>query len=256
VQPGDLRAHATGGRAEGTSAAPDHELAAGDVAAEPELPQVPAAAELIVDEQARRAVRRRIGNAGRSQIDDLLIRARQAGQLHDARQPVAVEMRERDPVAPRCDVDAGVQPDDRPAGVPPQEPPVKREPQQHPLSGLEALRAVLMVALPLTSARQQEWRVWLSFWGVAWTSPALSAEHRNHYQVWRGFIHRALRDAAQLGQVRPGLDLREATDRLVALVDGLGLQSTYEPRRLTPERVMAIVDGQLAEFAVTELRDR
>jgi AcrR family transcriptional regulator len=123
-------------------------------------------------------------------------------------------------------------------------------------SGMEALRAVLMVALPLTSARRREWRVWLSFWGVAWTSAALSAEHRNHYEVWRGFIHHALRDATRLGQTRPGLDLREATDRLVALVDGLGLQSTYEPQRLTPERVMAIIDAQLADFGGIELWDR
>ncbi len=116
-------------------------------------------------------------------------------------------------------------------------------------SGLEALRAVLMECLPLTVVARQEWHVWLSFWGVAWTSPALSAEHRDHYEVWRGSIHNALRDAAQVGQTRPGLDLREATDRLVALVDGLGLQAMYEPRRLTPARVMAIIDAQLADFA-------
>lgn len=91
--------------------------------------------------------------------------------------------------------------------------------------------------------------VWLSFWGVAWTSAALSAEHQDHYEVWRGSIHNALRDAARLGQTRPGLDLPEATDRLVALVDGLGLQAMYEPRRLTPARVMAIIDAQLADFA-------
>ena len=117
-------------------------------------------------------------------------------------------------------------------------------------SGLEALRGVLMECLPLTSAARQEWHVWLSFWGVAWTSAALSAEHRDHYEVWRGSIHSALRDAARLGQTRPGLDLREATDRLVALVDGLGLQAMYEPRRLTPARVTAMIDAQLADFAV------
>jgi AcrR family transcriptional regulator len=117
-------------------------------------------------------------------------------------------------------------------------------------SGLEALRAVLMECLPLTGAARQEWHVWLSFWGVAWTSAALSAEHRVHYEVWRASIHNALRDAARLGQTKPGLDLREATDRLVALVDGLGLQAMYEPRRLTPARVIAMIDAQLADFAV------
>jgi AcrR family transcriptional regulator len=118
-------------------------------------------------------------------------------------------------------------------------------------SGLDALREVLTEALPLTSEAQREWHVWLSFWGVAWTSDALSAEHRDHYENWRRLIHQHLRDAARLGQTRPGLNLREATDRLVALADGLGLQATYEPLRLTRRRVLAIIDAQLAEFAVT-----
>ena len=73
-------------------------------------------------------------------------------------------------------------------------------------SGLEALRAVLMECLPLTSAARQEWHGWLSFWGVAWTSAALSAEHRDHYEVW-AWIHpqRApRRDAAGPDQARAG----------------------------------------------------
>jgi AcrR family transcriptional regulator len=115
-------------------------------------------------------------------------------------------------------------------------------------AGMSALRAVLLEALPLTPAGQLEWRVWLSFWGVAWASAPLSAEHRERYAPWRRLIHNLLRQAARLGQLTPGLNLQEAADRLVALVDGLGLQATYEPRRLTNRRAAAIIDAQLAEF--------
>jgi AcrR family transcriptional regulator len=117
-------------------------------------------------------------------------------------------------------------------------------------SGMGALRAVLLEALPLTSAGQFEWRVWLSFWGVAWASPPLSAEHRERYAPWRRLIHDLLREAVQLGQTTPGLNLREATDRLLALVDGLGVEATYEPRRLTRRRVTGIIDAQLTQFTV------
>lgn len=118
----------------------------------------------------------------------------------------------------------------------------------HQAGGMGALRAVLLEALPLTSVGQLEWRVWLSFWGVAWSSAPLSAEHRERYAPWRRLIHNLLRQAARLGQVTPDLNLPEATDRLLALIDGLGLQATYEPRRLTNRRVAAIIDAQLAEF--------
>lgn len=115
-------------------------------------------------------------------------------------------------------------------------------------AGLGALRAVLLEALPLTSAGQFEWRVWLSFWGVAWASAPLSAEHRERYAPWHRLIHDLMREAARLGQTTPGLDLRDAADRLLALVDGLGLQAMYEPRRLTGGRLTAIIDAQLAQF--------
>jgi AcrR family transcriptional regulator len=116
--------------------------------------------------------------------------------------------------------------------------------------GMGALRAVLLEALPLASAGRFQWRVWLSFWGVAWASAPLSAEHRERYAPWRRLIHDLLREAAQLGQTTPGLNLSEATDRLLALVDGLGLEATYEPRRLTHRRVTAIIDAQLAQFTI------
>jgi AcrR family transcriptional regulator len=118
------------------------------------------------------------------------------------------------------------------------------------ISGIDALRAVLIEALPLTSVGQLEWRVWLSFWGVAWTSEPLTQEHRERYELWWRFIHHLLRETARLGQLVPDLDLREATDRLVALVDGLGLQIMYEPLRLKRRRVTAIIDAQLAEFTI------
>lgn len=116
-------------------------------------------------------------------------------------------------------------------------------------TGLQALRSVLMEALPFTAQAKQEWHVWLSFWGVAWSSAPLSAEHRERYDLWRRLIGQLLGEAARLGETRPGLDLREATDRIVALVDGLGLQMIYEPLRLSRRRATAMIEAQLAEIA-------
>jgi AcrR family transcriptional regulator len=116
-------------------------------------------------------------------------------------------------------------------------------------AGLDALRAVLLEALPLTPAGEQEWRVWLAFWGVAWTSPALAEEYRARYGLWRRAIGHLLGEAARLGETMPGLDLGQAADRVVALIDGLGLQACYEPGVLTPERVVALIDAEVAGLA-------
>jgi AcrR family transcriptional regulator len=116
-------------------------------------------------------------------------------------------------------------------------------------AGLNALRAVLLETLPLTPAGEYEWHVWLSFWGVAWTSPVLMQEHRARYRLWRRAIRHLLGQAERLGETRPGLDLGQAADQVVALIDGLGLQACYEPGVLTPERIVAMIDAELASLA-------
>jgi AcrR family transcriptional regulator len=109
--------------------------------------------------------------------------------------------------------------------------------------GLEHQKAAERMA---ASAR----RVWLSFWGIAWTSLALSQEHRNRYGLWRSAVRHLLGEAARLGETRPGLDLSLEADRLVALVDGLGLQACYEPGVLPPARVLAVIDAELVRLAL------
>jgi len=113
----------------------------------------------------------------------------------------------------------------------------------------DALTAVVMEALPLDQARRDEWAVWIAFWGAAVGSPDLRDEHRRRYHDWRGLVRRLVVDAAAHGTVRPGLDLRSEADRLVALIDGLGLQAMLEPEVVGPRRMRALARAHLASLA-------
>lgn len=108
-------------------------------------------------------------------------------------------------------------------------------------SALAALEAVLREALPLDEQRVHEWRVWLTFWGQALSSRALVREQRDRYDEWRRIVRALLLRARLAGELDPDADVNSCVDETVALVDGLGIQAVFEPGRLTPARLRALI---------------
>lgn len=112
----------------------------------------------------------------------------------------------------------------------------------------DALRSVLLEALPLDDDGRAEWRVWLSFWGRAGSDAALAAEQKARYALWRRLVQNLILACQLEGSVGPDMDVDEATESIVALLDGIGIQATLEPDRLRPERQIALVDGYLSRI--------
>jgi len=102
------------------------------------------------------------------------------------------------------------------------------------LSGLKALRAVLLEALPLDGTRREEWRIWISFWGTAVGNTPLSAEQSDRYKSLRKVIAQLLQSCIDLGEIDQPENLEQQASSLLAMIDGLGIQAFFEPRRMTP----------------------
>jgi len=110
---------------------------------------------------------------------------------------------------------------------------------------LELARSQLLEGLPLDRERQAEIRVWFAFLGLALTRPALARIQRVTYRAWRDRVTDRLREAQERGEIRAGVDCAAEAAALVALVDGLAIQATFEPRALTPKRQTELVDAHL-----------
>jgi AcrR family transcriptional regulator len=108
---------------------------------------------------------------------------------------------------------------------------------------LQALAAVAAEALPLDQSRREEWAIWLAFWGAAVATDVLSHEHNARYADWRATIRDLLRHCRNERTLAYDIDLDEATDSLVALIDGLGIQAMLDPRRVTAQYQRQIIDG-------------
>lgn len=115
-------------------------------------------------------------------------------------------------------------------------------------SNFEALGAVLREGLPLNEASRDEYRVWLNFWGRAAYSGALAAEQNHWYTLWRGVVAALIEVCQREGVLRADLDAGREAGALIALVDGIGLQATFESERLPAEEQNAILDERLARL--------
>jgi TetR/AcrR family transcriptional regulator, transcriptional repressor of bet genes len=110
---------------------------------------------------------------------------------------------------------------------------------------LELARELLAIGLPLDEERRDETRVWFAFLGLALTRPPLARAQRLAYSAWRRLVTDALRDAQEQGDVDAGVDVEREAGGLVALVDGLAVQASFDPDVLD----VALVDEHLARLA-------
>jgi len=113
---------------------------------------------------------------------------------------------------------------------------------------LELARAMLAEGLPVDRARQEEVRVWFAFLGLALTRPVLARAQRVTYRSWRDRVADYLSAAQRDGAIRADVDPAAEAAALVALVDGIAVQASFEPRRFPAARQRALVDTRVDEL--------
>ena len=107
---------------------------------------------------------------------------------------------------------------------------------------LEAIRKVVALALPLTAETRGYWRIWVGYWERSSYDDEVSRVMRLRYDEWRGRLAALLARAQAEGDVAPGVDVRQAAESLVALVDGIGVQVLLGVGRISPARQRAMFD--------------
>ena len=101
---------------------------------------------------------------------------------------------------------------------------------------LKRMRAILLESLPLDARRLKEWQVWLSFWAASIGHEDLAGENRRRYEEWRAVLEDALRPMVS------GKQGGALADRLVTLIDGLGIGATLSPTKEGRQRAQSEID--------------
>jgi AcrR family transcriptional regulator len=104
------------------------------------------------------------------------------------------------------------------------------------LTGLSALRVVMLEALPLDEQRDLEAQIEISFWGRALGNPALRKLQHAEFDRFAARLRGYLAQAGQNGELRDDVDIALAAHQLLVLIDGLSAERVLYPDRVTPDR--------------------
>jgi AcrR family transcriptional regulator/acyl-CoA thioesterase FadM len=87
-------------------------------------------------------------------------------------------------------------------------------------------------------ADRESWRMWIDAWGNGIRTEALRDTLERFARAWRGTVAEVLADGQEDGTWSCD-DPEEAAARLVAALDGIGVQATLHPDDVPPERASA-----------------
>jgi AcrR family transcriptional regulator len=116
------------------------------------------------------------------------------------------------------------------------------------LAGLDALRVVMLEALPLDEQRDLEAQIEISFWGRALGNPALRELQHSEFDHLLDRLRRHLSEAAGRGELRPAVDIDLAAHQLVILIDGVSAERVLYPGRVTPGRQRQLLEALLSDL--------
>jgi AcrR family transcriptional regulator len=114
--------------------------------------------------------------------------------------------------------------------------------------GLAALRALLDEVKPVTKRAREEWLFWIAFWGRATRNARLAAAQRRRHAGFRRALERCLEQARDDGELAPRLDLARESAGIAALVWGIGVLATFEPRALVRADIERELDARVARL--------
>ena len=116
------------------------------------------------------------------------------------------------------------------------------------LSGLKALKVVMLEALPLDERRDLEAQIEISFWGRALGTAELRELQHTEFDHLYARLRRHLQEAFDRGELAGSVDIGLATHQLVVLIDGLSAERVLYPGRVTPQRQIEMLETLLDSF--------
>ena len=107
--------------------------------------------------------------------------------------------------------------------------------------GVDRLVALLSSFLPLDQERQEILRVWVAFLGYAVGREDLMADHRQSAGQLRQVVLQVLKDFQDQGLLHPDVDPATEANVLLALVNGISLDTLIQTQRLGAEQQQTVL---------------
>jgi AcrR family transcriptional regulator len=115
--------------------------------------------------------------------------------------------------------------------------------------GTEALRTIMLEALPLDDERLLEAQIEMNFLSLALGNDALRELQNAEFERFWDVLHHRVGEAQQLGEIAADVDPSWVTHQLIILVEGLSLEAALYPARVQPARQHEILETFLRQLS-------
>jgi AcrR family transcriptional regulator len=111
----------------------------------------------------------------------------------------------------------------------------------------DRLMSLIDAALPASARSLRNWRLWIEYWARASHLPDLAALHSERYAEWRSTFAEIVASGAETGEFR-NVDPGSTALTLVALLDGLGLQTVIGDSAVSVSTARALLDQYVSSL--------
>ncbi|AOX00680.1 MAG: TetR family transcriptional regulator [Moorea sp. SIO4G2] len=117
--------------------------------------------------------------------------------------------------------------------------------------GVDRLVEMLSAFLPLDTERQDILKVWVAFLGYAIGRESLMAEHQQSAAQLREVIIQELKALQSAKLIRANIEPELEANALLALVNGVSLDSLIQAKRLSPDQQQIVIRRYVNELLST-----
>ena len=119
------------------------------------------------------------------------------------------------------------------------------------LTGLPALRASMLEALPMDEERLLEAQIEMNFLSAAFGNDSLRELQNREFERFWDELHQRVSEARERGEIPATFDADWITHQLIILVEGISLEAVLYPARVQPDRQREILDHFLDQVSVS-----
>lgn len=125
---------------------------------------------------------------------------------------------------------------------------VRRQNEADLAASDDRLRTRLTIGLPLDEARLVHWRLLCALVLGVGSDRELAELQRNAYSSYVDEIEACLHDEVKAGRVSADVDVPTEARRLMAVMDGVAIQTLFDESQWPPERQLQLLDAQLRDL--------
>jgi AcrR family transcriptional regulator len=113
------------------------------------------------------------------------------------------------------------------------------------IAGVDALYELVLDNLPLDDERELETKLLMNYWSLVIRGHDATPRPHRRGPLLIDLLAKLVREGQEAGEIRTDEAPEDIAERLLGLIDGFSLHALLNPERLTSDRLISLIQGEL-----------